>query len=91
MGWISQPTPFGFPVFVVWRTLITRGVVHQKSRAVVDIRGLSKIAERDAYPLPLQGDIILAMRGCHYITVVDSANPFTNGLLLIKTGINLPF
>ena len=31
MGWTSQPTPFGFPVFVVWGTLVTGGVVRRKS------------------------------------------------------------
>lgn len=58
--------------------------MRRKSRAVVDIRGLNKIAERDAYPLPLQGDIISAVRGCHYITVVDSADSFYQWLVAHK-------
>lgn len=61
-----------------------RGVVRQKSQAVVDIRGPNKIAERDAYLLLLQGDIISAVWGYHYIIVVDSTDSLYQWLVTHK-------
>ena len=49
MKWTSQATPYGYPVFVIWRTV--NGV--RKGRVIVNIRGLNKIAEFDAYPMSL--------------------------------------
>lgn len=72
MEYTSQPTPHGYPVFVVWRTVGTE----RKGRVVVDIRGLNKIAVTDTYPMPLQSDITAAVAGCQYITVVDAASFF---------------
>ena len=46
--WSNQPTPFSYPVFVVWRNMPDGS---GKGRVVVDIRGLNKIAESDGYPL----------------------------------------
>jgi hypothetical protein len=73
MSWTTTSTPFSYPVFVVWKTLPSR---EQKGRAVVDIRGLNQISQTDSYPLPLQTDIIAAVQGCKYITVVDCASFF---------------
>lgn len=72
MSWTKQPTPFGFPVFVVWREVDRKS----KGRAVVDIRGLNKVATTDAYPIPLQSDIIQKVAGAKLISVVNCASFF---------------
>jgi hypothetical protein len=64
INWTTQPTPFGFPLFVVWRTVHVNRIAQRKGRVVVDIRGLNALAVKDSYPLPLQTDIIAAVRGC---------------------------
>lgn len=68
MHFTSQPTPFSYPVFVVWRET-SEG---RKGRAVVDIRGLNDITEADTYPLPLQGDVIASVAGFPFISTVDA-------------------
>ena len=73
MSFVTQPTRFSYPVFVVWRTL-SDGT--RKGRVVVDIRGLNQITESDSYPLPLQSDIIASLAGYRYITVVDAVGWF---------------
>ena len=77
MAWTSQPTPYGYPVFVVWRTVNGQ----RKGRVVVDIRGLNKISMFDAYPMPLQSDILSAVIGCPYISVMDCAGFFHQWLV----------
>lgn len=72
MSWTTQPTPFGFPVFVVWREVDGES----KGRAVVDIRGLNKVSTTDAYPIPLQSDIIQCVAGAKFISTVDCASFF---------------
>ena len=72
MDWSSQPTPFSFPCFVVWRSL--NGI--RKGRVVVDIRALNKITIPDVYPMPLQSEILAAVRGAKYITTVDCGSFF---------------
>lgn len=52
--WATQPTPFGFPVFAVWRTV--NGPDEQlvkKHRVVTDIRGLNKLATTDGHSIPV--------------------------------------
>ena len=84
MEYTTQPTPFGWPVFVVWRTIEQSGKDPvRKGRVVVDIRGLNKITLTDTYPLPLQSDIISQVAGCQYITVVDAAGFFHQWLVRI--------
>ena len=73
MTWSTQPTPFSYPVFVVWRNMPDGS---RKGRVVVDIRGLNKIAESDTYPLPRQEDITAAVAGFRYISVVDAVGWF---------------
>lgn len=73
MSWSKIATPFAYPVFVVWRTLPSG---ERKGRVVVDVRGLNQLALLDAYPLPLQSDIIALAQVCPYITVVDCASFF---------------
>lgn len=72
MTWVDEATPFAHPLFVVWRK------VHgeDKGRVVVDLRALNKVAVPDAYPLPLQRDIIGSLLGKKYITVVDATGFF---------------
>ena len=70
MQWTIDSTPFSFPAFVVW-TEKPDGT--RKGRPVIDIRGLNAITRTDVYALPLQADLISAVKGCVYITVVDAA------------------
>ena len=52
----------------MWKTLPSG---EQKGRPVVDIRGLNDLILRDAYPVPLQDEVIAMLVGCRYISVVD--------------------
>jgi len=65
--------PFSYPVFVIWKTSANG---ERKGRAVIDICGLNWIALPNVYPIPLQSDIIAAVQGCPYITVIDCASFF---------------
>lgn len=62
-----EPSPFASAMFVVWRK------VHgeEKGRVVVDLRPLNKVAIPDNYPLLLQADVILALRGKLFITIIN--------------------
>lgn len=73
MEWTNTSTPFSYPCFVVWRTLPDGS---RKGRVVVDVRGLNAIALTDVYALPLQSDVIMEVRNCKYITVVDCSSFF---------------
>lgn len=72
LDWTTKNTPFSYPVFVVWKDTPDG----RKGRVVVDIRGLNQLVVPDAYPLPLQSDIIGAVKDCPYISVVDCASFF---------------
>ena len=77
MQWTENPIQFGYLVFVVWKTVHLPGKPPmRKRRVVVDIRKLNKIAESDAYPMPFQSNIISAVQGSKYITVIDCAGFF---------------
>lgn len=67
----NGPTPFSFPEFVVWRTVNGE----RKGRPVIDIRGLNDLTVPDAYPIPLQEEVISDLRDCTHISVLD-ANSF---------------
>ena len=84
MEYTSQPTPHGYPVFVVWRTVPGPDGPERKGRVVVDIRGLNKIAVTDSYPMPLQSDITSSVAGCRYISVFDAAGFFHQWLVRYK-------
>lgn len=72
MQWATEPTPFGFPVFVVWRTINgPDGQPARKHRVVTDIRGLNKLTTTDAHPIPAQSDIMAQLRGCGNISLMD--------------------
>ena len=81
MEYTTQPTPHGYPVFVVWRTVSGPNGLERKGRVVVDIRGLNKIAVTDSYPMPLQSDITASVAGCQYISVFDAAGFFHQWLV----------
>ena len=69
LEYTAQPTPFSYPVFVVWRNIPDGS---RKGRAVVDIRGLNDLILPDVYPVPLQGDVIARLLGCTHIAVIDA-------------------
>lgn len=81
MEWSSQPTPYSYPVFVVWRQMPDGS---RKGRVVVDIRGLNKVTESDSYPLPLQSDITSAVAGFPYISTMDGNGYFHQFLVRYK-------
>ena len=72
MKWTKKSTPFSFPCFVVWKQTPDG----RKGRVVIDIRALNRITIPDAYPIPLQDDIICLVAGCLYISTVDCASFF---------------
>lgn len=73
LQWTTQGTPWSYPCFVVWKTG-PDGI--KKGRVVVDVRRLNSMTIPDVYPLPLQSDIIAAVRDCPYISVIDCAGFF---------------
>ena len=82
--WTTQSTPFSYPVFVVWKDLPGG---ERKGRAVVDIRGLNELIVPDAYPVPLQADVIATLQRCLHILVLTH-HPFsTNGEFIQNTEI----
>jgi hypothetical protein len=57
---------------VVWHTVDGKA----KSRPVVDLRLLNKYVLPDAYPMPLQNDILYTLRGKRFLTVFDTLSFF---------------
>jgi hypothetical protein len=72
MEWVNEPSPFAHPVFAVWRTV--HGI--EKGREVIDLRQLNKYGVPDAYPLPLQQEIIQELRGKRCVSVIDATSFF---------------
>jgi hypothetical protein len=72
LEWMMQPTPFGSPVFVVWRQVDGKS----KGRLVADLRMLNKAVVPDAYPLPSQEDIIKRIQGKKFLRALDASNFF---------------
>ena len=72
MTWSMQPTPYSYPVFVVWKDTPNG----RKGRVVVDIRELNKMTETDSYPLPLQSEIIALLLGYAYLSTIDAVGWF---------------
>ena len=68
--WSKEPTQFGAPVFVIWKTL---PLGERKGRVVTDIRELNGMVLANTYPMPLQTQVIALVAGSRYITVVDAA------------------
>ena len=78
LKYTTSHTPFSFPVFVVYKT---NAKGEKKGRAVFDIRKLNDLVIPDAYPLPLQSDIIASVQGCTNLAVLDAALFFYQWLL----------
>lgn len=72
LEWTKSHTPFSFPCFVVWKNTPDGA----KGRVVVDIRALNKITVPDAYPIPIQADVLAEVAGCRFISTVDCASFF---------------
>ena len=73
LQYTSDPTPFSFPVFVVFKS------DHQgrrKAQAVVDIRRLNELVLPNSYPLPLQSETIANVQGCTNLAVLNAASFF---------------
>lgn len=66
-------SPIASPVFVVYR--------NGKGRAVVDMRGINKWTIGDAYPLPLQDDILQFVANKKYISIFDLVKSFYQRLV----------
>ena len=78
LKYTTSHTPFSFPVFVVNKT---NAKGERKGRVMVDIRKLNDLVIPDAYPLPLQSDIIASVQGCTNLAVLDAASLFYQWLL----------
>ena len=57
MEFTTQPTPHGYSVFVIWKTI-------RKNRVVIIIRGFKKITVTNSYFMPLQSNITFTITGC---------------------------
>ena len=73
MKFKSDPTPFSFSVFIIWKS-DSEG--KKKSRAVVDICKLNDLVLPNSYPLLLQSEIIANVQGCTNLAVLDAASFF---------------
>lgn len=63
---------------MVWKTT-SNG--ERKGRAVVHIRKLNELVIPNAYPLPLQSEIIANVQGCTNLAMLDAASFFYQWLL----------
>ena len=73
LEYITDPTHFSFPVFVIYKT---DSYGKRKGRAVVDIRKLNDLVLPDSYHLPLQSKIIANVQGYTNLAVLDAASFF---------------
>lgn len=69
----TDPTPFSFPVFIVWK-VDAQG--NKKDRAIIDIRKLNKLVLPNSYLFPLQLEIIANVQGCINLAILDAASFF---------------
>ena len=85
LEYTSQPTPYSYPIFVVWRTVHRPDEPpERKGRVVVNIRGLNKATIPNTYPMPLQTDVTALVADCPYISVFDAASFFYQWLVRIS-------
>lgn len=73
LKYTTSHIPFSFSVFVIYKTNV-KG--KRKGHAVVDIRKLNDLVVPDAYPLPLQSDIIASDQGCTNLAILDTTSFF---------------
>ncbi|KAH5621114.1 hypothetical protein HBI23_240920 [Parastagonospora nodorum] len=77
MDWAQRFTPFGVPVFVTRKTGVDdNGQPVSVGRPVIDMRDVNDWILKDSYPLTDQNDILNAMSGAAYYTVVDGLSYF---------------
>ena len=69
---------FSFLVFVIWKTAANS---EKKGRAVVDIRKLNDLVIPNAYPLPLQSEIIANVQGYTNLAIFNATSFFYQWLL----------
>jgi hypothetical protein len=77
----QKPAPFPVQTFVVYRRVVTTNPdgsekIEFKGRPVLDMREINAWVIKDAYPLTTQNDILQALQGANYITVVDGLSYF---------------
>ena len=68
MFWINEFTFFFYSIFCVWKLDADD---QRKKRIVIDIRDLNVITQSNVYFLSLQNEIIVAVRHCNYISIID--------------------
>ena len=68
MCWINEFTFFFYSMFCVWKLDVDN---QRKNRIVIDIRNLNVIIQSNVYLLSLQNEIIMIVRNCDYIFVID--------------------
>ena len=73
LSWTNESISFNYSVFCVWKNDANE---NSKGRIVENIRDLNAISQSDAYSLSLQGEIIVFVQECRYITVIDCASFF---------------
>lgn len=77
-----RPTPFAFPVFVVWKSTTNEdSSICRKTGVVVDLRGLNAISVMDSYSLPLQDDFLAEIRSKPFISIFDGLTFFYQWLV----------
>ena len=66
--WTMNSISFNYLVFCVWKKIFFD---ERKNQVVVDIRDFNVITQSNVYSILLQIDVILAIRNCFYIIVVN--------------------
>ena len=72
MEWVTKPTVFVTPIFIVWRTINGQ----KKGRVIADLQAINKVAIPNNYPLPSQKEILNYLIGIEYILVFDISGYF---------------
>ena len=75
MSWTNVFIFFNYSIFCVWKKNV---VDESKNRMIVNIRDLNVIIVSNAYSLFLQFDIIIVVRDCFYISLIDASIFFIN-------------
>ena len=78
MSWSSELSSFEFSVFIIWKTVFsgTEKVPIKKEWVVINIRDLNKIMITDIYLISLQSDILTAVQGSEYISIMNCTSFF---------------
>ena len=66
--WINVFIFFNYSIFCIWKIL---SFDERKNRIVINIRDLNVIIQFDVYFVLLQSNIILIVRNCAYITIIN--------------------